>query len=58
MNSFKEADIKYMMRKSDMPRVHAVVVTYNRKELLQECIEAILKQTVDVEKIIIVDNNR
>ena len=38
-------------------RVHAVVVTYNRKELLQECIDAILEQTISVEKLIVVDNN-
>lgn len=40
-----------------MKRVHAVVVTYNRKALLQECIEAILKQSVSVEKLILIDNN-
>ena len=40
-----------------MKRVHAVVVTYNRKVLLQECIEAILKQSVSVEKLILIDNN-
>ena len=37
-------------------RVHAVVVTYNRKEVLVECITAILNQTYMVEKIVIVDN--
>ncbi len=40
-----------------MGKVDAVVVTYNRKELLKECIDAILKQTEMVDKIIIVDNN-
>lgn len=40
-----------------MTRVHAVVVTYNRKNLLKECIDAILMQSVKVEKLIIVDNN-
>lgn len=40
-----------------MVKVHAVVVTYNRKELLKECIEAILNQTAPVEKLIVVDNN-
>lgn len=40
-----------------MSRVHAVVVTYNRKELLQECIDAILRQTTPVEKLILIDNN-
>lgn len=37
-------------------KVVAVVVTYNRKKLLQECIDAILSQSTDVEKIIVVDN--
>lgn len=34
-----------------------MVVTYNRKELLTECIDAILAQTVPVEKLILIDNN-
>lgn len=37
--------------------VIAIIVTYNRKELLSECLDAILKQTYPVDKIIIVDNN-
>ena len=37
--------------------VISVVVTYNRKELLLECIEALIKQTYELEKIIIIDNN-
>lgn len=40
-----------------MSKVQAVVVTYNRKEILTECIDAILKQTVSVDKLIIIDNN-
>lgn len=40
-----------------MERVQAVVVTYNRKELLKECIDAILAQSVAVEKLILIDNN-
>lgn len=35
----------------------AVVVTYNRKELLKECIDAILEQTEKISKLIIIDNN-
>ncbi|NAS19303.1 glycosyltransferase [Clostridium butyricum] len=35
----------------------AVVVTYNRKELLKECIESLLKQTYKLKRIVIVDNN-
>lgn len=37
--------------------VSAVVVTYNRKELLQECIEALRNQTHLVEQIIVVNNS-
>lgn len=37
-------------------KIDAVVVTYNRKELLLECIEAILNQTYKVNKLIIIDN--
>lgn len=37
--------------------VFAVVVTYNRKDLLTECLEALLNQdSEDLEKIIVVDN--
>lgn len=37
-------------------RVCAVVVTYNRKELLRECLEALLGQTRKVDHILVVDN--
>lgn len=36
--------------------VAAVVVTYNRKELLAECLDALLRQTRPVQKIILIDN--
>ena len=36
--------------------VAAVVVTYNRKELLCECLDALLAQTRPVDKIILIDN--
>ena len=36
--------------------VCAVVVTYNRKNLLLECLEAIRKQTRPVDAIYIIDN--
>ena len=36
--------------------VCALVVTYNRKRLLEECLEAILSQTRPVGKLLIVDN--
>lgn len=38
-------------------KVICVVVTYNRKELLKECIEALLKQTYKNFEILIIDNN-
>ncbi len=38
------------------PRVCALVVTYNRKELLLECLGALERQTVALERIVLVDN--
>ena len=41
-----------------MMRVAAVVVTYNRRDMLRRCIEALLKQTGSIAPdILIVDNN-
>lgn len=37
-------------------RIGCVVVTYNRKQLLIECLEAIYRQTVPVERLILIDN--
>ena len=37
-------------------KILAVVVTYNRKELLSECIEALLKQECDFLDVLIIDN--
>ena len=37
-------------------KISAVVVTYNRKQLLAECVEALLKQTYPVNEIVILDN--
>ena len=36
--------------------VAAVVVTFNRKELLCECLDALLAQTFPVSRIVLVDN--
>ena len=36
--------------------VCAVIVTYNRKELLRECLQALLEQTQPVHRILVVDN--
>ncbi len=38
-------------------KVIAVVVTYNRKKLLIECLESILNQTYQIDKLILIDNN-
>ena len=38
-------------------KINAVVVTYNRKELLLECVNAILEQTLPINKLFIIDNN-
>jgi rhamnopyranosyl-N-acetylglucosaminyl-diphospho-decaprenol beta-1,3/1,4-galactofuranosyltransferase len=37
-------------------KVAAVVVTYNRKELLKECIDSLFSQTYQIDAIIVVDN--
>lgn len=39
-----------------MTRVTAVVVTYNRKALLRECLAALREQTRPVDRILVVDN--
>lgn len=39
-----------------MDKIIAVVITYNRRKLLQECVEALLNQTHQLHKIIIFDN--
>jgi len=39
-----------------MQKVAAIVVTYNRKELLKECLNALLGQTVQLSNIILIDN--
>ena len=43
------------MRTESKP-IAAIVVTYNRKQLLLECVEALLQQTAQVFDILIVDN--
>ncbi|AFV76575.1 putative glycosyltransferase [Thermus oshimai JL-2] len=37
-------------------RVCAVIVTYNRKELLRECLQAVLSQTRPPDHVLVVDN--
>lgn len=45
-----------MTKVSEEKKVIAVIVTYNRKELLKECIEAILSQNYNNCNILVVDN--
>jgi rhamnopyranosyl-N-acetylglucosaminyl-diphospho-decaprenol beta-1,3/1,4-galactofuranosyltransferase len=47
-----------MARQQEVVRmkIHAVIVTYNRRELVARCIEAVLNQTVKVANIYLVDN--
>jgi len=37
-------------------KIAAVVVTYNRKQLLKECLDALLSQTRSLDSIILIDN--
>ena len=37
-------------------KIAGVVVTYNRKELLKECLDALLSQTYPLDSIILIDN--
>lgn len=38
-------------------KIATVIVTYNRKELLLECVRAVLDQTQKVDEILLIDNN-
>lgn len=38
-------------------KIYAVIVTFNRKDLLKKTIDWLLNQTVELEKIIIINNN-
>ncbi|MBP3041814.1 glycosyltransferase family 2 protein [Bacillaceae bacterium Marseille-Q3522] len=40
-----------------MVKTCAVIVTYNRKEMLKECIDSLLQQTLSLNGILIVNNN-
>ena len=39
-----------------MPKIACVVVTYNRKKLLMECLGAVLGQSVQVHTLVLIDN--
>ncbi|SAL09483.1 Galactofuranosyl transferase GlfT1 [Caballeronia arvi] len=40
----------------DEPKVAAIVVSFNRRVLLQECVEGLLNQTRPVDEIFVIDN--
>ena len=40
-----------------MKKIYAVVVTYNRLELLKECLAALKAQTYKLDKIVVIDNH-
>ncbi|MFH0818678.1 MAG: glycosyltransferase family 2 protein [Patescibacteria group bacterium] len=44
------------MENNNLVKIAAVVVTYNRKELLKECLDSLLKQDHKLDAIIIIDN--
>lgn len=39
-----------------MKKINAVIVTYNRKELLAECLIAVINQSYEINKIFVIDN--
>lgn len=39
-----------------MDKVIALVVTYNRKDLLIECLESLISQTYKIDKIVVINN--
>jgi rhamnopyranosyl-N-acetylglucosaminyl-diphospho-decaprenol beta-1,3/1,4-galactofuranosyltransferase len=43
-------------KKSNKNRIAVVIVTYNRKQLLGECLEALLNQTYPLDALYIIDN--
>ena len=45
------------MKKVSNKKIVAIVVTYNRCKLLEECIEALLNQLYDGLDVLVVDNN-
>ena len=40
-----------------LKKVDAVVVTYNRLDLLKKCLQALLSQTYKLQNIFVIDNN-
>lgn len=49
-------DLDTQIKRSENKSVAAVVVTYNRKDLLMECLQALLNLDYDNLKILVVDN--
>jgi len=46
----------HMEEKNQKEKIAAVVVTYNRKDLLKECLDALFNQTRPLDSIILIDN--
>ncbi|MFW6282701.1 MAG: glycosyltransferase family 2 protein [Minisyncoccales bacterium] len=45
------------MEKTKKQKIAAVIVTYNRKDLLRECLSSLLNQNFSLASIIVIDNN-
>lgn len=45
-----------MQTSSDGPRIAAVVVTYNRRERLEGCLESLIRQDRRLDEILVIDN--
>ena len=45
------------MKVSNVANVDCIIVTYNRLELLKECLDAVENQSKAVRKIFVIDNN-
>jgi GT2 family glycosyltransferase len=41
---------------NENPKIAAVIVTFNRKKLLKECLKSLLNQTIMPDEIIVIDN--
>lgn len=44
------------MKENKIKKIATIVVTYNRKELLTQCLDSLLSQTTKISKIFVIDN--
>jgi hypothetical protein len=56
MAKIEDFHLRDIIPESMYGRVAAIVPTYNRKDLLIECIDGLLRQTAAVARVIVVDN--